>query len=139
LITSFINKLALFALVFYLYAVTLQAEHIAWQGDFDKAHKSALKENKLLMVLLLQKDDIRSKELISTAFTNKEYINLINAKFISVIVTKGQKGSYPIEMLYTSTYPTLFFLNHNELFICKPLQGEITPQRLRDHLKMCVK
>jgi hypothetical protein len=62
---------------------------------------------------------------------NQKYIDTINEKYISVLIIKDQKSSYPIEMLYTFTYPSLFFLDENELFIHEPLRGDITPEKLK--------
>lgn len=120
-----------------LLVLTLNASHVSWYGNFDKAHQAAVKENKKLMVLLIEKDCKPCKESIKKTFINQLYIEEINNAFISVIVTKDQKMSYPIEMLYTFTYPTLFFLDNRELFVCKPIRGEVTPERLKNHLKLC--
>ena len=120
-----------------LLVLTLNASHVRWYSNFDKAHQLAIKESKKLMVLLIEKDCKPCKESIKTAFSNQPYIDEINDSFISVIVTKNQKESYPIEMLYTFTYPTLFFLDNRELFVCKPIRGEVTPERLKNHLKSC--
>ena len=115
--------------------LTLNANHVSWQGDFDKAHKQALKENKKLMVLLIKKDCAPCQEAIKTTFINQPYIDKINREFISVIVTKDQKSTYPIEMLYTFTYPTLFFLDNKGLFLYEPIRGEVTPDKLKSYLK----
>ena len=120
-----------------LLILTLNASHVSWYGNFDKAHQAALKENKKLMVLLIEKDCKSCQEAIKTTFINQPYIKEINDSFISVIVTKNQKESYPIEMLYTFVYPTLFFLDNRELFVCKPIRGEITPDKLKSYLKRC--
>ena len=126
-----------FLILLALLLSALHANHISWQGDFDKAHKQAIKENKKLMVLLIKKDCDSCQEAIKTTFTNQPYIDMINSEFISVIVTKDQKRSYPIEMLYTFTYPTLFFLDDRELFVCEPIRGEVTPDKLKSYLKQC--
>ena len=126
-----------FLLFTTLLALTLNASHVSWYGNFDKAHQAAIKENKKLMVLLIEKDCKSCRESIKTTFLNQPYIDEINDNFISVIVTKNQKESYPIEMLYTFTYPTLFFLDNRELFVCKPIRGEVTSERLKNHLKLC--
>ena len=117
--------------------LTLSASHVRWYGSFDEAHKQALKYDKKLMVLLIKKDCQVCKESIKSTFINQSYIDDINRDFISVIITKNQKESYPIEMLYTLAYPTLFFLDNRELFICKPLKGKITPEGFKKHLKLC--
>ncbi len=118
-------------------AFTLNANHINWHGSFDRAHQQAIKENKKLMVLLIKKDCNECKRTIIETFTNQPYIKEINDNFISIIVTKNQKESYPIEMLYTFTYPSLFFLDNRELFVCEPIRGEVTPERVKNHLKQC--
>ena len=117
--------------------ISLEARHVEWMGNYEKAHQRALKENKQLMVLLIQKGNPTCQELIPKVFINQKYVEIINEKFISVIVTKGQKSSYPIEMLYTLTYPSIFFLNKYELFSCKPIDGDITPTLFETHLNSC--
>ncbi len=126
-----------FIFLFFI-TLTLNATHVSWYGDFDTAHQEALKQNKMLLVLFIQKNSLTCKEAIQKSFLNQEYIDNINEKFISVLITKGQKSSYPIEMLYTSIYPSLFLLDKNELFICEALKGEITPKRVKSYLKQCI-
>lgn len=115
----------------------LQASHVSWYGDFDKAHQQALKENKKLMVLLIEKECKECIETIKTTFINQPYIDKINREYVSVLITKNQKSSYPIEMLYTFAYPTLFFLDNKELFVCKPIRGGVTPDKLKSYLEQC--
>ena len=124
-----------FFVLLLLLLLTLDANHINWHGDFDKAHKKSIKENKKLMVLLIEKDCDLSQKTIQTIFMNHPYIDKINSEFISILVTKDQKSSYPIEMLYTYTYPTLFFLDNKELFLYEPIRGDITPDKLKSYLK----
>ncbi|WP_373035623.1 thioredoxin family protein [Sulfurimonas sp.] len=126
-----------FILFITLFLSMLHANHVSWYGDFDKAHQQALKENKKLMVLLIKKDCVPCKEAIKDAFINKPYIDKINDEFISVIITKDQKSSYPIEMLYTLEYPSLFFLDNRELFVCEPIRGDVTPDKLESYLEEC--
>jgi hypothetical protein len=115
----------------------LQANHVNWYGNFDKAHQQALKENKKLMVLLIKKDCAPCIDTIKNTFMNKLYVNKINDEFISVMITKDQKSSYPIEMLYTFEYPSLFFLDNRELFVCEPIRGSVTPDKLESYLEEC--
>lgn len=121
----------------YIFSLLLNASHVNWYGDFDKAHKKALKQNKSLIVLLIEENCDSSREVIKKTFINQPYIDKINKDFVSVIVTKNQKASYPIEMLYTFTYPTLFFLDNRELFLCEPMRGGISPENLKKYLKLC--
>ena len=120
-----------------LLTLVLNATHVNWNSNFDAAHQQAIKEGKKLMILLIKKDCDLCIKAIKETFMNHSYISKINDNFISVLITKDQKMSYPIEMLYTYVYPSLFFLDNNELFICKPIRGEISPDKLKNYLKKC--
>ena len=111
---------------------TLNANHINWYGNYDKAHKKALAEDKSLMVFLIQKNSKYSQKMFKEIFMNQTYIDKINEDYISVIVTYKQKESYPIEMLYTDTFPSLFFLDKHELFISEPFRGDITKEMMEN-------
>ncbi|EQB39471.1 hypothetical protein M947_05615 [Sulfurimonas hongkongensis] len=126
-----------FLLLLPLFITTLQADHVRWLNDFDKAHHQAIKQNKKLMVLLIKKECKGCIETIKTTFINQPYIEKINREYIAVLITKDQRSSYPIEMLYTLQYPSLFFLDNRELFVCKPIRGEITPNELNSYLEEC--
>ena len=117
--------------------IILYASSIRWHGDYETAHKEALKQNKALLVLLIQKNDSNSKKLLVESFMNQGYIEYIDDSFISVLITKGQKSSYPIELLYALEYPVVFFLDKHELYLCDSLSGIITPKQLNSHLKSC--
>jgi len=114
----------------------LNAEHIRWYSNYDRAHQAALKEKKLLMVLLIEEECPLCHKMLHTTFMNQKYIKEINDMFVSVLVTKDQKESYPIEMLYTMRYPSLFFLNNQELFIGKNIYGYTDPDAFEKHLKL---
>ncbi len=124
----------LFPILIFIVSI-LNANSVSWYGDFNKAHKVALAQNKNLMILLIKKECEPCTDSIKTAFINQKYIKKIDENFISVIITKDQKASYPIEMLYTFTYPTLFFLDNKELFLDEPIRGEITPDILKNYLE----
>jgi len=124
-------------IIISLIFIHLQANHVRWNSNFDSAHKEALVQNKTLMVLLIKKECQPCLETLKTTFTNQDYIDEINKKYISVLITKDQKSSYPIEMLYTFTYPSLFFLDKQELFACEPIRGELTPEKLKIQLELC--
>ena len=120
-----------------LISLTLNASYVKWQGDFEIAHQEALKENKALLVLLVDKHRETTQKLLKTSFMNQKYIDEINKKFISILIIKGQKNSYPVELLYTLEYPTLFFLDKYELNFCPKVSGKITPEILSKKLKEC--
>ena len=89
------------------------------------------------IALLIEEDSKRSNEIIKESFLNQNYIKTINKNFIAVIVRSRSKKSYPIELLYTTTYPALFFLSSEELFLCDALEGVITPSKVQEKLLEC--
>ena len=119
--------------------IVLEANNIWWHSNFDEAHHKAVKSSKKLMVFLIEKDSPHNKNILINTFMNKDYIDSINEEYISVIVTKDQRAAYPIELLYTIDYPSVFFLDNLEIYLCEALRGHgsISPDRLRTHLEEC--
>lgn len=112
----------------------LNAEHVQWRGNYDVAHQEALKTNKLLMVLLVEDNCPSCNKMLENTLMNQPYIQKINEKFVSVIAKKGQKESYPLEMLYSMKFPAIFFLNKEELFVGKNIFGYMTPDAMNEYL-----
>ena len=107
------------------------ANHVHWLGDYDKALQQALKEHKPLLVLVVKKDSKLCKTILHKQFMNQSYIDTINEKFISVMVTYEGRTSYPIEMYYTTVFPSLFFVDtQTEMFMREPLYGEQISQKV---------
>ena len=100
------------------------------EGSFEAARQKAFKEKKVMMVLLTTKDSVSSKQELQKIINNKKLRKLIEKKAVFVIVYKEQKESYPIEMLYTKSIPSLFFLDSNELFICKELYAPMKQEAI---------
>ncbi len=112
-------------LLLLLLSVLVNADNIHWLGDYDKALEEARKSDKNLLVYLVKNNCQPCKNKIKNYFINKKYIKSINEKFVSVIVTYEGKTSYPIEMYYSTTFPTLFFVNSKtESLLAKPLYGD---------------
>jgi len=122
------------ALVVLLFVVLLNAEHVRWQGDFEKAREEAVAENKELMVLLISEQCVACMQMLTTTFLDQPYIAYLNQNYVAVLVRKGQRHSYPIELLYTLEYPTLFFLDQEESYTKEALHGYISPKALQVHL-----
>ena len=113
----------LFTLFFF--TLFVDADHIRWLGDYDKALQKAQKEQKPLMVLLVKKKCPSCNDVIKDAFMGQKYVKHLNQKFVSVIVTYEGQESYPIEMFYSTSFPTLFFVsNETEHFLSEPLYGK---------------
>ena len=113
-----------FLLLFFSTAVISFANHVHWQGDYDKALQQAHKEQKPLFVLVVKDGKLLCNKIIKNIFMNQPYIKTINKNIVSVIVTYEGVLSYPIELYYTTLFPTLFLVDsQKELFIEKPLYG----------------
>jgi len=106
---------------------------VNWLGNYDVAHQKALKEHKPLLVLVVRKNDPLSSQIIKNSFMDQDYVDDINSKMVPVIVTYEGVLSYPIEMYYTTVFPTLFFVDSSkETFLREPLYGEeITKETVR--------
>ena len=112
-------------LLLWLLPLIASADHVHWLGDYDTALQKAHLEHKPLLVLVIKKDSILSNKIIKNSFMNQPYIEYINQKMVPVIVRYEGRLSYPIEMYYTTVFPTLFFVDsQREVFIHKPLYGE---------------
>jgi hypothetical protein len=132
------NKKNLFLFIFFLLSsVVAYADYVVWQSDYESARKKAKLEHKNILVFLIEEDTTQTNRIIKTSFFHQNYIKKINENFIPVIVRGKSKKSYPIELLYTTTYPALFFLSAEELFLCDSLEGIITPLKVKERLSEC--
>jgi len=116
----------------------LFANSTHWQGDYDRALEDANENNRTLLVLVVKKDTPLCNEVIKNSFMNQPYITKINEVFLSVMVTYEGRGSYPIELYYTTVFPTLFFVNpKRETFLREPLYGdEINAHSLKKYFNL---
>ncbi len=112
---------------------TIYANFFHWQSNYNKALQSAKDSNKTLLILVIKKDDNKTQSIIKEAFFNKTYIEHLNKNYIGIIAQYEGKESYPIEIYYTTKFPTLFFVNiKKETFFHKPLYGkEIKSENLK--------
>jgi hypothetical protein len=109
-----------FLLLFPLFVYATNYVH--WQGDYNKALQQAHQEHKPLLVLVVKDDTPLCNKIIQTTFMNQPYIDRINSEMIAVIVTYDGRLSYPIELYYTTHFPTLFWVDSaNETFLYPPL------------------
>jgi len=95
-----------------LFMLSLNASVVSWLGDYDKALEEAKKEQKPLLVLLVKKECKTCNDIIVKCFMNRDYVDRLNEKYVAVMVTYEGESSYPIELLYSTTFPTLFFLKN---------------------------
>jgi thioredoxin-related protein len=112
-------------LLLWLLPLIAVANYVHWLGDYNQALQFAHKEHKPLLVLVVKKESKQCNTIIKDQFMDHSYIERINQKMIPVIVTYEGALSYPIEMYYTTIFPTLFFIDsQKELFLREPLYGD---------------
>lgn len=112
-------KLLLTILLFFN---TCFANSISWHGLYDKAFEIAKKQKKNMMIFLASSKNKSSNEILRKYFQNKEYINYLNQNFINILITVEHKSSYPIELFYTTNFPSIFFASYkDESFLSHPI------------------
>ena len=107
-----------------LFIFSLQADSISWQGKYDKALEASHHQKKDMMILLVSSKHKESLNVLKKLFMNKEYVEYLNKKYINILINVDYKTSYPIELFYTTTFPSLFFASHkDESFLIDPIYG----------------
>ncbi|QOP45388.1 hypothetical protein [Sulfurimonas paralvinellae] len=101
-----------------LILLALYADAFIIESSYEMAHTKALKKGKSLVVFLTKKNCNGCNEELAKIIHSKDLSLSIDEYAVFVIGQQGQKGSYPIEMLYTTQYPALFILDENELLKC---------------------
>ena len=102
----------------------LLANNISWNSTYNKALQKAHKENKNLFIFIASSKDKKSNEVLKKYFLNQDYIEYINKNFIPVLITVEYKTSYPIELFYTTKFPSIFFASYkDESFLTHPMYG----------------
>jgi len=101
------------------------AAHVHWMGNYSAARQKAHSTHKPLMVLLIKAGQKHSRDIVQQQFMDQPYVDSINQHFVPVMISEGTKMNYPIEMYYTTKFPTLFLVDsEKELFLHVPLYGK---------------
>jgi len=109
-------------LLLILFLSSCFSQNISWQSSYEKALIQAAKEKKNLMIFIASKKSKKSNKILKEYFLNQDYIEYINKHFISILVTVEYKTSYPIELFYTTQFPSLFFASYkDESFLTHPI------------------
>jgi thioredoxin-related protein len=123
-------------LILILLLSNLSSNNISWYSSYDKALEIAKKEKKNMMLFIASSKDKNSNEILRKYFQNQEYINYLNANFINVLITVEYKTSYPIELFYTRSFPSIFFASYkDESFISHPIYDFRSKEEFIDVLK----
>ncbi len=110
------------AIALWFGAVGCWGGTIGWMGDYDRALMRARRTQKPLFVVMVQPSCQACRELIARMMENEKIASILSTKTVAVIVTAGRRN-YPVELLYTQRYPTLFLLSYDEIFLREPLDG----------------
>ncbi|MFA6740028.1 MAG: thioredoxin family protein [Arcobacteraceae bacterium] len=109
-------------LILILLLSNLFSNNISWYHSYDKALITAQKEKKNLMLFIASSKNNNSNEILKQYFLNQDYIEDINKNFISVLITIEHKTSYPIELFYTTNFPSIFFVSYeDESYLTHPI------------------
>lgn len=111
-------------LLLILLLSSLHSQNIKWHSSYAKALKIAHKEKKNLMIFIASSKTKKSNIILQKYFKNEKYIKFLNENFINVLITVEYKTSYPIELFYTTEFPSIFFASHkDESFLTHPIYG----------------
>jgi len=102
----------------------LYSNNISWYSSYDKALQVAKKEKKNMIIFIASSQDKKSNRVLRKFFLNQPFIKQLNENFISVLVNVKYKTSYPIELFYTTKFPSIFFASYkDESFLTHPIYG----------------
>ncbi len=120
-----------------LYCLPLFAGGIGFSSDYKASLKRAKSEHKELL-LYLYKDKTSIKFL--KIFKHLKCSNTLKKHFIAVIKNFDADNSYPVEMFYTRSFPTIFFISSkDETLLASPLRGYISSSEFCLKLKESLK
>ena len=123
------RKVILFLLILLGSSPTLLADHVHWMGNYDKALQKAIALQKPLLVLVVKPRHKPSVDIVQSIFMNQPWVETINRRCVSVMVTYAPPVHYPVEMYDTKIFPTLFLVNpEQELPLHDPLHGDAIDQ-----------
>ena len=109
-------------LILILLLSNLFSNNISWYHSYDKALELAQKEKKNMMLFIASSKTNNSNEILKQYFLNQDYVEYINKNFISVLITVEHKTSYPIELFYTTSFPSIFFASYkDESYLTHPI------------------
>ena len=112
------------------------SNNISWYHAYDKALEIAQKEKKNMMLFIASSKTNNSNEILKQYFLNQDYVEYINKNFISVLITIEHKTSYPIELFYTTSFPSIFFASYkDESFLTHPIYDFKSKEEFIDILK----
>jgi len=121
------------SLLFCLLTVTA-GEFVHWRGDYEAARREAVEEGKRLLLLLADTPD-NGRKLLAAIGKDPELIRRITNGYVAVIVIADARANYPIELYYTTRFPTIFLVDaKGEIPLNAPCVGKESLACLRREL-----
>ena len=111
---------------------TLRGEAVRWRGHYDAAHREALSRQLPLLVLLIRDNCEECHSLIRRLVDDGMLSHWINNHTVPVIVHFGARSSYPIELYYSTCFPTIFYVESSrEIVRERPCCGDACFESLK--------
>ena len=115
-----------------VFLITSVFADIKWAEDIENAYSVALKENKIVMVMLSSKGCPACDYMKGIVFEDKKFMSFFNKKFIAVHVDIHE--DFVPEGLEHFATPTFYFLNSNEKVLHR-IDGAHNSKKFRKELK----
>ncbi len=107
-----------------LLCTVLQAATIRWYGSYESALRASRAESRPMFVVLVERGCDECRRLFVESLMQERIVRLVNEKSVPVVVTR-ENEDYPVELLYTLEYPTIFLLSPEEVLLKPPLSGAV--------------
>jgi thioredoxin-related protein len=98
-----------FLLIFALFSLTLFGDEISWASNWNEAKERALKENKLIMLMVTQPHCRACDFMKYATFTKEGVIKETNAHYVAIALDKSELP----ESFYVKGTPTFRFYTPN--------------------------
>jgi hypothetical protein len=123
-------------LLLILLISNLYSNNISWYGKYDKALQASHEQSKNMMILIISSKEKSSLKIIEKLFMNNKYIEHLNKNYINILINVDYKTSYPIELFYTTNFPSLFFASYtDESFLVDPIYDLNKKEQILEILK----
>ena len=107
-----------------------------WEEDIEDAYEIAIKDNKIVMVMLSRKGCPACEYMDGIVFEDKNFVSFFNKNFVAVHIDIHE-GFVPEGLEYFAT-PTFYFLNSSEKVLYR-INGAHNSKEFRAELEEEVK
>ncbi len=107
---------------------------VHWRGDYEAARGEAVQTRKKLLLLLVKNSE-NGRKVLAAIGKEADLSRKISQNTVAVIVIADAKARYPIELYYTTKYPTIFLVDaKREIPLGSPCIGNASLVCLRKKL-----